>query len=58
MFGLFLLMVLVAAGLGAAGVLVKGMIWLLAAGIALFVVALIFGQVQMRRRYREPRERR
>jgi uncharacterized membrane protein YccC len=55
MFGIFLLLLAAAGGLGAFGV-VNHKPWLLVAGIAVFIVTLIFGQVQMRRRYREPRE--
>jgi hypothetical protein len=50
MVALFLLLVIVAMVLGIVGVVVKGLLYLLFIGIAVFLAALIFGALRMRRR--------
>jgi hypothetical protein len=50
MIALFLLLVIVAIVLGLVGVVVKGLLFLLFIGIAVFFVALLFGALRMRRR--------
>ena len=50
MIALFLLLVIVAIGLGIAGVVIKGLIYLLIIGIVVFVGALALAALRMRRR--------
>ena len=50
MIALFLLLVIAAVVLGIVGVVVKGLLFLLFVGIAVFLGALIFGGLRMRRR--------
>lgn len=50
MIALFLLLVIAAVVLGIVGVVVKGLLFLLFVGIAVFLSALIFGGLRMRRR--------
>ena len=50
MIALFLLVVIVAIALGIVGVVAKGLLYLLIIGIAIFVGALIFAALRMRRR--------
>jgi hypothetical protein len=50
MIALFLLLVIVAVVLGIVGVVVKGMLFLLMIGIAVFLAALILAALRMRRR--------
>jgi hypothetical protein len=50
MIALFLLLVIVAIALGLVGVVVKGLLFLLFIGIAIFLGALLFGALRMRRR--------
>lgn len=50
MIALFLLLVIVAIALGLVGVVVKGLLFLLFIGIAVFLGALLFGALRMRRR--------
>jgi hypothetical protein len=49
---LFLLLVIAAMVLGIAGVVVKGLLYLLFLGIVVFLAALILGALRMRRRPR------
>ena len=50
MIALFLLLVIVAIALGIVGVAVKGLLYLLIIGIAVFLAALTFAALRMRRR--------
>jgi hypothetical protein len=50
MIALFLLLVIAAVALGIAGVVVKGLIYLLIIGIVVFVGALALAALRMRRR--------
>jgi hypothetical protein len=50
MIALFLLLVIVAIGLGIAGVVVKGLFYLLIIGIVVVVGALLLAGLRMRRR--------
>lgn len=52
---LFLLIFLIAIGLGIAGVVIKGFIYLLIIGIILFLVDLVLGGIRMGRRRRGAR---
>ena len=47
---LFLLLVILAIALGLVGVVVKGLLFLLFIGIVVFLAALVFGALRMRRR--------
>lgn len=51
---LFLLLVLAAVVLGVVGVVVEGLLYLLALGSAVLLVALILGAVQLRQGGRRP----
>jgi hypothetical protein len=50
MIALFLLLVIVAIGLGIVGVVAKGLLYLLIIGIVVFLGALVFAALRMRRR--------
>ena len=50
MIALFLLLVIVAIALGIIGVVAKGLLYLLIIGIVVFLGALIFAALRMRRR--------
>jgi hypothetical protein len=50
MIALFLLLVIAAIALGIVGVVVKGLLYLLIIGIAVFLAALILATLRMRRR--------
>ena len=50
MLALFLLLVVVAIVLGIVGVVAKGLLYLLIVGIVVFLGALLFGALRMRRR--------
>ena len=50
MVALFLLLVIAAVALGIVGVVAKGLLFLLFIGIVVFLGALIFGALRMRRR--------
>jgi hypothetical protein len=50
MLALFLLLVIVAVVLGIVGVVAKGVLFLLFIGIVVFLGALVFGALRMRRR--------
>ena len=50
MIAVFLLLVIVAIALGIAGIVVKGLLYLLIIGIAVFLGALLLGALRMRRR--------
>jgi hypothetical protein len=50
MIALFLLLVIAAIVLGIAGVVAKGLLYLLIIGIAVFLAALILAALRMRRR--------
>ena len=52
MIALFLLLVIAAMVLGIAGVVIKGLLYLLFIGIVVFLAALILGALRMRRRPR------
>ena len=54
MLALFLLLVIVAIVLGLVGVVVKGLLFLLFIGIAVFLGALLLGALRMRRRPGKP----
>jgi len=54
MLALFLLLVIVAIVLGLVGVVVKGLLFLLFIGIAVFLGALALGALRMRRRPGKP----
>ena len=47
---LFLLFILVAVGLGIAGVVIKGLFYLLIIGIIVFLLDLVFGGMRIGRR--------
>lgn len=47
---LFLFLIIVAIGLGIAGVVVKGLFYLLIIGILVFLVDLVFGGIRIGRR--------
>ena len=53
MIALFLLLVILAVALGLVGVVVKGLLFLLFIGIVVFLAALLFGALRMRRRPRQ-----
>jgi hypothetical protein len=50
MLALFLLLVIVAVALGIVGVVAKGLLFLLFIAIVVFLGALVFGALRMRRR--------
>ena len=50
MIALFLLLVIVAVALGIVGVVAKGLLFLLFLGIVVFLGALLFGALRIRRR--------
>jgi hypothetical protein len=50
MIALFLLLVIVAIALGIVGVVVKGLLYLLIIGVVIFLGALLFSALRMRRR--------
>ena len=50
MIALFLLLVIAAIALGIVGVVLKGLLYLLIIGIAVFLAALILATLRMRRR--------
>jgi hypothetical protein len=50
MIALFLLLVIVAVALGIIGAVAKGLLFLLFIGIVVFLGALLFGALRMRRR--------
>ena len=52
---LILLLILVAMVLGLIGAVVKGLLYLLALGVIVFVIALLIGAVRLRRAYGRPR---
>jgi hypothetical protein len=54
MLAFFLLLIIVAIVLGLVGVVVKGLLFLLFIGIAVFLGALLLGALRMRRRPRKP----
>lgn len=54
MLAFFLLLMIVAIVLGLVGVVVKGLLFLLFIGIAVFLGALLLGALRMRRRPRKP----
>ncbi len=54
----FLLLVIVAIALGIVGVVVKGLLYLLFAGIGVFLLAFLLGALWMRRRARRSRHAR
>jgi len=54
----FLLLVIVAIGLGIVGVVVKGLLYLLFTGIGVFLLAFLLGALWMRRRGRRSRHAR
>jgi hypothetical protein len=54
MLAFFLLLLIVAIVLGIVGVVVKGLLFLLFIGIAVFLGALLLGALRMRRRPRKP----
>lgn len=49
MVAFFLLLILIAVGLGIVGVVVKGLLYLLFIGIVIFLIALALGAFRMRR---------
>lgn len=51
---LILLLILIAVALGIVGAVVKGLLYLLAIGIVIFICALIYGAVRFRRGGRRP----
>jgi hypothetical protein len=55
MLAFFLLLVIVAIILGIVGTVVKGLLFLLFIGIAVFIGALVLGALRMRRRPRPAR---
>jgi hypothetical protein len=57
MIAFFLLLVIVAMVLGIVGVVAKGLLYLLFIGIAVFLGALLFGALRMRRRPGRPSAR-
>jgi hypothetical protein len=54
MLAFFLFLIIVAIVLGLVGVVVKGLLFLLFIGIAVFLGALLLGALRMRRRPRKP----
>ena len=50
MIALFLLLIIAAIALGIVGVVAKGLLYLLIVGIVVFLGALLFGALRMRRR--------
>ncbi len=50
MIALFLLLIIAAIALGIVGVVAKGLLYLLIIGIVVFLGALLFGALRMRRR--------
>lgn len=50
----FLLLLLVAVALGLVGIVVKGLLYLLAIGIVVFLAALVVGALSLRRAGRRP----
>jgi hypothetical protein len=54
MIALFLLLVIVAIALGIVGVVAKGLLFLLFIGIVVFLGALLFGALRIRRRPGKP----
>ena len=50
MIALFLLLIIAAVALGLVGVVAKGLLFLLFIGIVVFLGALLFGALRMRRR--------
>jgi hypothetical protein len=54
MLAFFLLLVIVAVALGIVGVVAKGLLFLLFIGIVVFIGALAFGALRMRRPRRSP----
>jgi Flp pilus assembly protein TadB len=50
MIALFLLLLIVAIGLGIVGVVVKGLLYLLIIGVVVFLGALLLAALRMRRR--------
>jgi hypothetical protein len=54
MLAFFLLLVIVAVALGIVGVVAKGLLFLLFIGIVVFIGALVFGALRMRRPRRSP----
>jgi hypothetical protein len=54
MIALFLLLVIVAIVLGIVGVVAKGLLFLLFIGIVVFIGALLFGALRMRRPRNSP----
>lgn len=54
MIAFFLFLVIVAIALGIVGVVVKGLLYLLIIGIVVFLVALLFGALRLRRAGRRP----
>jgi hypothetical protein len=57
MLAFFLLLVIVAIVLGLVGAVVKGLLYVLFIGIAVFLGALVLGALRMRRRPGKPRAR-
>jgi hypothetical protein len=57
MLAFFLLLVIVAIALGIVGVVVKGLLYLLFIGIVVFLGALVFSALRMRRRPGKPQAR-
>jgi TctA family transporter len=57
MIAFFLLLVLIAIGLGIVGVVVHGLLYLLFIGIVIFVIALAVGAFRMRSRTAKPQVR-
>jgi hypothetical protein len=51
---LFLLLIIVAIGLGIAGVVAKGLFYLLIIGVVILAVDLVLGGVRLRRSGRRP----
>lgn len=51
---LFLLLIIVAIGLGIAGTVVKGLFYLLIIGVLVFLIDLVFGGIRLGR-HRRPR---
>jgi hypothetical protein len=51
---LILLLILIAVALGIIGAVIKGLIYLLAIGVVVFICALIYGAVRFRRGGRRP----
>jgi hypothetical protein len=51
---LFLLLVIVAIALGIVGVVAKGLLYLLAIGVVIFIIAVVAGALRFRRGGRQP----